>query len=699
MNAWKIGRSVGFFSLWMWLALKAGGADAVPLEIYLAPGGSDENPGTLERPFATLERAREALRQLKKQGGLPPGGASVWLRGGAYPRGASFELGAEDSGAPGALVVYRAAAGEEARLLGGKAVAGFRPVSDPQVLERLDEKARAQVLEADLRAQGIQDFGRLRSRGFGRSTAPSHLELFFKEKPMTLARWPDEGFVKIAALAEVDPAGDGHGGKIGKLEAGFRYEGDRPRRWKSAENIWVHGYWAWDWANSYEEVALLDVESRLVKTRPPHGLYGFRAGQRFYFLNVIEELDRPGEYYVDPRKGMLYFWPPEPVKDGDVLVSLLEAPLVSMKDASNVVFRGIIFECARGSAVQMSGGEKNLVAACTLRNLGNYAVIIQGGSGSGARGCDLYNTGDGGVQLHGGDRATLAPAGHFGDNNHLHHLARWSKCYQPAFLVSGVGCRVSHNLIHDHPHCAILFSGNEHVIELNEIHHVCLETGDVGAIYTGRDWTYRGNRIQHNFIHHTGGVGMGSMGVYLDDCVSGETVSGNVFYKVTRAAFIGGGRDNLVENNIFVDCAPAVWVDGRGLDRSPVWHDMVYKTMKSSLLAMRHREPPYRDRYPKLKELEAYYEKDAGVPPEGNIVRRNISAGGKWLEIGWHARAEMVEARDNLVGEDPRFIDRDHMNFQLRDDSPAWKLGFQRIPFEEIGLRRDEFRKELAPRR
>src|SRR6266851_8607022 len=162
---------------------------------------------------------------------------------------------------------------------------------------------------------------------------------------------------------------------------------------------------------------------------------------------------------------------------------------------------------------------------------------------------------------------------------------RWSKCYVPAVLLDGVGLRASHNLIHDHPHCAILFGGNDHLIEFNEIHHIALETGDVGAIYTGRDYTFRGNRIRHNYIHHTGGVGMGSMGVYMDDCVSGTEVFGNVFFKVHWAMFIGGGRDHRVENNLFVDCDPAVRADGRGLEPSPVWRDMVDSYMRQQLPA------------------------------------------------------------------------------------------------------------------
>ena len=351
----------------------------------------------------------------------------------------------------------------------------------------------------------------------------------------------------------------------------------------------MHGYWAWDWANSYERVAALDREQRLIKTAPPHGLYGFRKGQRFYFLNVLEELDQPGEWFLDRAAGVLYFWPPNgPGESSSVAatLSLLDQPLLRLSGVSHVTFQGLTLEATRADAVVIQGGTGNRIRGCTIRNIGNWAVRIEGGTGHGVVDCDIFDTGDGGVSLSGGDRQTLAPGGHFVENCHFARQGRWSKCYVPAVLMSGVGLRASHNLIHDHPHCAILFGGNEHLIEFNEIHHIALETGDVGAIYTGRDWTCRGNRIRHNFIHHTGGVGMGSMGVYMDDCVSGTEVFGNVFYKVHWAMFIGGGRDHRVENNLFVDCDPAVRMDGRGLDRSPVWFNMVYDTMKKSLAAV-----------------------------------------------------------------------------------------------------------------
>ena len=114
--------------------------------------------------------------------------------------------------------------------------------------------------------------------------------------------------------------------------------------------------------------------------------------------------------------------------------------------------------------------------------------------------------------------------------------------YKAGIALHGVGLRAANNLIHDAPHMAIQFWGNDHVIELNEIHHVCPESNDAGAIYAGRDWTMRGTVICHNYLHHiTGFRGKGCVGVYLDDMFCGTRIEGNVFHEVTRAAFIGAG--------------------------------------------------------------------------------------------------------------------------------------------------------------
>ncbi len=666
-------------------------------DFYVSPAGNDANSGSESQPFATLEAARDAVRGLKAAGELGAGEVTIWLRGGDHVRTAALELTSEDSGSAQAPITWRSYRGETARLLGGRSLTGFQSVSDAEVLARLDGKARPHVREVDLRTLGIAEFGDLKSRGFARPAVPAHCELFFGGAPMTLARWPNEGeWAQIAGFPQANAQDDGHGGKIGKLEDGFSYSGDRPRAWKDPSDLWVHGYWSWDWANSYEQVASLDLDQRLVKTASPHGLYGFRVGQRFYFLNVLEELDQPGEWYLDRQAGKLYFWPPADVsQDNPAILSLLDQPFVRLSNVSHTTFRDLTFEATRANAMEIRDGLSNRVAGCVLRNLGNWGVRIEGGTGHGVVGCDIFDTGDGGVVVSGGDRQTLTPGNHFVENCHFVRQGRWSKCYVPAVLINGVGIRVSRNLIHDHPHCAILFGGNEHLIEFNEIHHIALETGDVGAIYTGRDWTCRGNRIRHNFIHHTGGVGMGSMGVYMDDCVSGTEVFGNVFYKVHWAMFIGGGRDHRVENNIFVDCDPAVRMDGRGLDKSPVWYNMVYDYMKKNLDAMP--QDLYRTRYPAIKNLDRHYATTDGVPPEDNLVIRNICV-GKWLEIGWHANEQWLKLEDNFVDDDPGFVAPAAMDFRLKPDAAPLREGFQDIPCDQIGLRVDEYRQTVPAR-
>lgn len=644
-------------------------------EFFISPQGSDRAAGTRQAPFQTMERARDAARAAAKP-------VTVWLQGGEYRRERALELTVADS-----EVTWQAVAGSTVRVQGGRRLQGGRAVTNRAVLDRLKPEARSQVVEYDLRRLGTGDVGQFVSRGFSRPMAAAHAEVFFDGRRMTVARWPNDGFAKIARPADPSPPDDDHGRRHGRLEYGFYLDGAKPARWQTTKNVWAHGYWSWDWANTYEEVTEFDYDSGLVKTRAPHGLYGFRTGQRFYFLNVLEELDAPGEYYVDAEAGKLYFWPPRAGGNAEIALSLAGEPLLRIRGASNVTWRGMTFEWTRASAIEIAGGAQVRIDKCVIRNVGNAAVMVDGGVEHTVNGCEIYHTGDGGVFLKGGDRATLTPGKHSATNNRIHHIAEWSRTYQPGVRLEGVGHRVAHNLIHHSPHNGILMNGNDHLIEYNEIHHVCLETGDVGAFYMGRDYTERGVEIRYNYFHDTGGVGMGSMGVYLDDCASGARIYGNVFSKTERAVFVGGGRDHLVENNIFVDCTPAVHLDARGLDPRPVWQNMVYKTMKERLADMRYLEPPYITRYPALATLEEHYLHNKGIPPEGNRVIRNICVRGKWLNIAKLAQGIAVDFTGNMVDEDPHFVNEAGGDFRLRPDSPALSKGFQPIPWDRIGPR------------
>jgi len=288
-----------------------------------------------------------------------------------------------------------------------------------------------------------------------------------------------------------------------------------------------------------------------------------------------------------------------------------------------------------------------------------------------------------------------------------------------------VGNVASHNLIHNAPHEAIYFSGNEHLIEYNEIYDIVKETGDAGAIHTGRDYTWRGNVIRYNYFHDLHGPGLfGVMGVYLDDFMSGTIVYGNIFYRAGRAVFLGGGRDNTVENNVFIDCEASVHIDARGTTWAKNYFDGRYTVLTDRMKAVHFDQPPYSERYP---ELLTYYNDNPAIP-KNNRVLHNVSYSKKWLDIEDGVDPQVLKMQDNVIADsilcywrgpkvkdaptgtiytrsdvdflkklqgnlivtgNPGFVDIKSRNFHLRKDSPAFKVGFKRIPFDKIGLHRE----------
>lgn len=640
-------------------------AAAEPLRLYVSTNGNDSAAGNLEKPFATLERARNEVRARREPGQIPPEGVEVVIRGGTYYLKEPFALFPKDSGTENAPVVYAAYPGEEVTLSGARPVTGITPATRESLPEG--------VMQADLKAQGIDDYGPPDGGG---------AEIFFNGDPMTLARWPNEGFVKIADIV-VDDGHKIHGIKGSKTPQ-FKYDGDRPARWLDEADPWLHGYWFWDWSDQRQAVENIDTENSIITLKPPVHTYGYRKGQWYYAFNMLSELDAPGEWYIDRDAGVLYFMPPKEPAAATVAISMLPK-VITMDNVSHVTLRGLTLEMSRGAGLQVSGGNNVLVTACTIRNTGGSAASLSGKNHTVAN-CEVYGVGGGGISMGGGDRKTLTGGGMVADNNHIHDYGRINRMYTPGISVHGVGAHVTHNLIHDAPHMAIGFGGNDHLIEFNEIHHVCQESNDAGAIYSGRNWTMRGNVVRYNYFHQiTGFENRGCVGVYLDDMFASAAIFGNVFWEVTRAAFIGGGRDCSVENNIFVDCKPALHVDARALNWAAYHADewIAEAADKGTISGIEFDEPPYSTRYPLLPSILQNEPK----APVGNAIVRNICWGGKWDEVEGIARPYLT-MKDNIVGEDPKFVDAENHDFTLTDDSPAWRVGFQPLPFHEMGLRK-----------
>ncbi len=285
--------------------------------IFISPNGNDGNAGTKRHPFATLERAKQAI---KNNVGEP---ITIYLREGYYPLEKSFVLSKNDLSEATPIQVS-SYPGERAHIIGGKEIHGFTAL-DPQSedYKKFEAEIRDNIMVVDLIEKGIADFGNLSARGFGRDIQPSGLTLYFNEKPMTLARWPNNDWATIDNVPE-------------SLEGkGFTYDSNRPAKWLNAPDLWLHGYWKYDWSDTYVKVASIDSAGKTILTEEPYSGYPFTKGKRFYALNLLEELDSPGEWYLDREKGKLYFWPPSDLQNAKVFVSLLQEPLVRIEDVNN----------------------------------------------------------------------------------------------------------------------------------------------------------------------------------------------------------------------------------------------------------------------------------------------------------------------------------------------------------------------------
>ncbi len=699
--------------------------------LHVAADAPADGDGTIQAPFRTLTQARDAIRAARQSGSLKMGEAvTVQLGPGVYHLQSSFQLTTQDSGAANAPVIYRAKQPRTARLRGGVSLprADFRPVTDPQVLARIDDGARSHVLVSDVSRLFAEAFTEFKTAFRGAPPAPW---LYLEGRPMPLARWPNAddangGWAQFTKAIDTGlPEPDAADAARRKARPGsFEFKDPRPARWSLEDGVWLQGYWTHDWSDEVIRVAAYDKTAQVVTLAEPH-TYGIAAGtwgaeqRRFYAFNTLDELDSPGEWYLDRTGKLLYFYPPADLSQAELVLASSTQPLLSISRAKHLRFEGLVFEYSHGGGAVLEQTEHVEIAGCEFSNLAGQGVLVNGANNT-VRSCDLHHLGAAGVSLNGGDRRSLTLANNQAINNHIHHYGRFQRTYAPGIGVQGCGQIVRNNCIHDAPHNAVLYGGNEHRFELNEIYRVVMETGDSGAFYTGRDWTSQGNVLRHNYIHDLGAGDsrhVNTMGVYLDDCDSGDTVEGNIFYRAGRAIMIGGGRNNPVINNLVVDCPIGLHIDARGMTwkqwndpNSPGWN------LEAKAQALNYLQPPWSERYPQLAILM----RDSPREPLHNPILRNVFVNCTQEVCSFDGNVkkliDKLEIADNLAVATsasrgkaaPR---QDIKGFTWLDiaeksstpnalvQADGWlrkhSPGFQPIPFNAIGLMQDEYRSEL----
>ncbi|MEK6794435.1 MAG: hypothetical protein AABZ39_06645 [Spirochaetota bacterium] len=675
---------------------------------YVSPDGDDAWTGKSPRkgadgPFCTLEKARDAVRSAKRAG-LPTGGIAVEIMPGMHERAGTFTLTAEDSGEPSSPIVYRGA--DMPVIVGGKRIRDLSPY-------------KGNILKAD-----VSFFGDIYFR-----------QLFFSGKRQHLARYPN--------YDASNPYGGSWAYVAGSMASWDKKENKRSfvcregdmRRWKDLTDVEVFIFPGPNYRNNIIGIASIDAAKRTI-TLARDADYGIRPVDRYYVRNIFEELDQPGEWYLDKRTKTLYFWPPSDLADGVVYAPTIEKMIV-VSNASHIVFTGLTLECADDAAVTFIDCTDSLVAGSVIRNVvgktsGLGAAVVIGGSNVGIVGCDIYDIGTTAVHLAGGERMSLTPAAHYAENNYIHHVGT-VYTRGVGLNIDGVGQRAAHNLIHDCPRFALIFYGNDHIIEYNRLRHMNIQTEDTGATYCwGRDFlTARGSVIRYNHISDSLGYGKKidtwispyyAWGIYLDDDCAGVDVIGNIVANANRAGIhFHNARDIIAMNNIFINNG------AHDLEMNGWNATHKFFISRTNDFDKAWRTYAHLPAWQKYRGLGKAHPIEAGFMVDNIIVNNIFYATNEKANVysfrnfafdrttidsniifhtsGIHTIQGIKADPDkqwqewqrlgfdnNSAVADPLFVDAANGNYRLKPDSPAFALGFKQIPVEHIGPYQDALR-------
>lgn len=698
-------------------------------ELYVSKDGNSGNTGTKDRPFPTLTDAQKAIRIYKQtdQNNTCKQDIIVWIRGGIYELAESFELTNEDAGSEFCHISYRAYPGEKVTFTGGRLISPEAVHNVASLSEQkrfVDQSIVDKIKVIDLNALGIVDYGKNKITGFRRPYVNAAMELFINGKPLHLARYPNKNQIRIKTEDVIDQGlvnNDFHPGCI-------RFDKQRLALWNKAQDIFACGNFKYAWATDQLRVKELDANTGEIKFADAHmfGISGEHEWNQYYFFNMMEELDDPGEYYIDQQKGLLYFYPFTELKPSDtIMVSLLEKPLITLKDASYIEFRNICFEAGRGIGIYMENTVSDEIENCTIRNMGVMGVCIgkgsksspiyrhpdeknpfmpgekisgeigslydylyensifdrDGGKNNGVINCLIENNGCGGVSIGGGNRMKLEKAGNYVYNCEFTNCGRRDYSYKSPVNVDGVGNKIQHCQVNTCPATAIYIHGNDHIIEYNVIDGACKLMDDQGAIYIGRDPSEYGNIIRYNFLKNIGNEGL-TMGVYFDDGACGTSLYGNVFYKAgTRSVLIGGGQYNKVGNNIFIASELAIHMDNR-LENWAKNSLLPNGIFEIRMKAMNFQKPPFSEKYP---EMIHYFENQPAVPKH-NDIKNNVFVRVKQVHNGKKEWGPFLD-KNLVTDQDVEFQNADQLDFTLKKQSMVFQKlpDFKSIPFEQIG--------------
>lgn len=362
-------------------------------EIHVSPQGEDSNTGSLQNPLRTIQAARDAAAAHLSSNPSSDGAVVIYLRGGVYEQDSPIVFEPEHSGRPGSPVIYTNYADERAVISGGKEITGtWNPVDGKPYYS-------IGIPEA---ASGNWTFNNLYVDGESRTRArtPNHDEKVLRANGR-VPRWSEELSLRF-------------------------WEGDIDPDWSQLENIDI--VIPMTWTPVHHRIETIDFDRRgvmLASAGGQHQLYGDEHF-RYYLSNVFEGLDVPGEWYLNPETGVLYYYPypDEDLEEISVVAPVIKSQLMTFdgdaaanETISYLEFNGLeirhtdtdrekwngVYRQAHAfldAAVYAEGLTHTVFKDCTFTNLGEYAIELEAGSQDNTIfQCLFRDLGGGGIQV------------------------------------------------------------------------------------------------------------------------------------------------------------------------------------------------------------------------------------------------------------------------------------------------------------
>ncbi len=657
-------------------------------DVYVATDGNDSNPGTFEKPLATFNRAVEKVREIKQT--KKEGDIIVAFKAGDYGP-LSVTLTAEDTGTPEQRIVYCAYGDGDVVFNNGREIleSDFVPLSDEEKY-LFSDKAVDQITKTSIK--DIIDDYTLKTT------------IFTLDGVLTVARFPNKYSDGTDNLLKGGYTSDD---RHIRLTAGvFK---NRAKKYHTLKGLNLYGYLTTGWFKDTLEVSDINFETGDFEIADPtKAVMGSLRYNEFpsdiynavAMTNISEELDQPGEYWVDQETMTLYAYD----QHGDLSIPGGNSVMISLRQADFITFKGLTVKNSKEMLFSARNSHDLTVDLCDFSCCGtkgdNSMEVISDLPG---RDLNFFMTRSsvdrvscyclyvrGGVGPYGNSNCRI-------DNNRFSH-SHLMVDRNGALYITGDRNVVTHNEFVDIGRSAIVFGGCFDVIEYNDFNHCMFNSSDGGVIYYGRNVRNRSNVIRYNLFRNV--PAGAAYGAYSDDGNGGTEISNNLFFDVVTAVAINGGRDNPVLNNVFVNPSgnPALIGIGGGPNMLMSESEILSADLSDDLdiwvsfYDQCERDEVYKEYYMEHWPFLFEYTMDVArhndwswVLNPANDITGNmyISNGGTVPDdYGWTVKKYSVI--ENNIGytlkENPIFVNPAIGDYRIRDGA-----GFPDIEFEKIG--------------